>query len=131
MQNGETSVHGPLDDFTFGDAFANVGELEGVEYFSGSEEGMCSMEVSAEERATDEGALDSNLDSNHCHEQQDPIGRSRLYNTHGDRSPNTLTLTPIYHHEGCALDIHISSPKHTQAAVLSVVPVSCFELLQL
>ena len=49
---GAERVYAPLDDFAFGDAFANVGELERVEDFAGSEECVSGVEMGAEERAT-------------------------------------------------------------------------------
>ena len=59
---------GPLDDFAFGDAFTNVGKLERVEDFAGNEECVGSVEMRAEERTTDESALESN---GHLHRDQD------------------------------------------------------------
>ena len=78
-------VHAPLDDFTFGDAFANVGELERVEDFAGSEECVDGVEMGAEERATEESALDSNGHL-HCRCEQDPIGRGSRYIIAGTES---------------------------------------------
>ena len=60
----------PLDDFTFGDALANVSELEGVEDLAGGEEGVCGVEVCAEDRTTNESALYSNVQ--HRREREDP-----------------------------------------------------------
>lgn len=75
MRKNERGIHEPLDDFAFGDAFANVGELESVEDFASSEKGVSGVEVSAEERTTDE-TVDSNGDLHHDHD--------RVLNTRSD-----------------------------------------------
>lgn len=90
MREGKRSVYRPLDDFTFGNAFTNVGELEGVENFAGCEEGVSGVEVCAEERATEEGALDSKGHLHRDREQQDPIGRNEFIGTKSKVSRSSI-----------------------------------------
>jgi len=77
VRNAKGGVNGPLDDFALGDALANVGEVECVEDFACGEECVGGVEVGAEERATDEGAMDSN---GHLHRDHE----------HGTRSGSTI-----------------------------------------